>query len=287
MLVSPQEKFDKQLKVWIAENPNVLQQSVDAVLHKAKVLRAFKFRWLAVPYHLAAFGLAASGPTIAFQTVNAITARQAMVYAIAIWLVLIATYLLKAWSDENERRISGPLQIIWVRIGDLLNTVKSSATASSEKDRSIEATLAIAASVAAEIAQVRPDQVSASLVQYMGTGRAKMRVSHRNSGSQRPVGRPVKSIQTLLGHHACLNDAEAPRVVADLRRFGPLGLKSPTQAAPNYRSIFIQPVKSSKKGELQGFISVDCSVAHGFHGRRSDDLAALLEPLKAHIEDMI
>ena len=93
-------------------------------------------------------------------------------------------------------------------------------------------------------------------------------------------------MSTLLGHHAC-EAGGAPRVVADMKRFGSLGRKSPTQSNANYRSILLHPVVSSQKEEITGFISVDCLVPHAFHGRRAENLVALLEPLKSHIEDII
>ncbi len=280
------KKFERELEKWLAEDPSYLRILGNALSHRLRVLRRLKFRWLALPYYLTTLALAASGPAIAYETAGKISAVQAATYFALILLLLLVFQFLNAWSDANSKRITGSLQTIWVRIGDLLKTVKSSATAAAAKDNSIEATLAIAASLAAEIAQVPSNQVAASLVQYQGTGFGKMTVTHRNRGSERPVRRQVREISTLLGHHACQNGA-APRVVPDIRKFGPLGSKSPTQTKPTYRSLFIQPLTSTASGDLRGFISVDCTDPHAFHGRRADDLVALLEPIKAHIEDMI
>lgn len=280
------KKFEKELEIWLDENISLKRQISAALASKINVLRQFKFRWLSLPYHLVVMSLSASGPAIAYHTSGAVSLRGAIFGFIFIWLLLFVCQALNAWSDAKAKRVTGPLQTIWVRIGDLLNTVKSSATAAKDKDNSIEAALAIAVSISAEIAQVGTERIAASLVQYKGTGFGKMTVTHRNRGSERPVQRPVKKIETLLGHHACQRGA-APRVVADIRRFGPIGLKSPTQTKHQYRSLLIYPLLSSPDQKPKGFISIDCTVAHAFHGHLADDLVALLEPIKAHIEDMI
>lgn len=279
-------KFERELAKWLEANPSFFRRFADSILNGFKLLRLVKFRWLSLPYHFGSLALAASGPVIAYETSGQLSLSEAVLYFVVILVVLLASQGLNSWSQANSKRVSGPLQTIWVRIGDLLGTVKSSATAVKAKDRSIEATLSIAASLSAEVVKVPSDRIGASLVQYNGTGFGKMKVTHRNRGSERPCPRQVKDISTLLGHHACQNEA-APRVVPDIRRFGPLGLKSPTQTAPGYRSIFIQPLTSTSSGQIKGFISIDCTVAHAFHGRKADDLVALLEPIKSHIEDMI
>lgn len=279
-------KFERELAEWLDADPNFLRRSADTFLYGLKSLRMIRFRWLSLPYHFGSLALAASGPVIAYETSGKLTLSEAVIYFAAIWVLLLIFQGLDSWSQSNSKRVSGPLQTIWVRIGDLLDTVKSSATAVKSKDRSIEATLSIAASLSAEVVKLPAEKIGASLVQYNGTGFGKMKVTHRNRGSERPCPRQVKDISTLLGHHACQNEA-APRVVPDIRRFGPLGLKSPTQTTPGYRSKFIQPLTSTSSGQIKGFISIDCTVAHAFHGRKADDLVALLEPIKSHIEDMI
>lgn len=280
------QKFEQELHNWLNESLSVRRRIGRILYVRLNKLRRFRFRWLSLPYHLSVMALAASGPTTAYHTSGVVTPREAVTIFFFIWVLLLVFHAINAWSDASEKRVSGPLQAVWVRIGDLLNTVKSSATAARDKSNSIEATLAIAASITAEIAQVGTEEVAASLVQYQGTGFGKMVVTHRNRGSQRPVNRPVKQIDTLLGHHACQNGA-APRVVADIRHFGPLGLKSPTQTKHQYRSLLLYPLVSPSSQAVRGFISLDCTVAHAFHGHRADDLVALLEPIKAHIEEMI
>lgn len=281
-----EKRFKQELQIWLKEDQSVARRFEAYARNKLNFMRRMRFRWLALPHILTVTALTASGPTIAFQTSGALSIKEAIAYFFCLLGVLIFFQSINAWSKAKAVRISGPLQTIWVRIGDLLHTVKSNATAVAARDHSIETTLAIAASIAAEIAQVKSQDVAASLVQYSGTGFGQMKVTHRNRGSLRPFPRRVKQIETLLGHHACQQDM-APRVVADIRKFGPLGLTSPTHTKHTYRSLLIQPVVSSKSEKLRGFISVDCTVSHAFHGHRADDLVALLEPIKAHIEDMI
>lgn len=280
------QKFDRELSSWLAEEPGIIRKVTDWFLFQWHTWPKVEFAWLRLPHILAPLALAASGPAIAYETANKISGRLALISFGGILLFLCFAKLLHSWSEARGKRKSEPLQDIWVRVGDLLKTVKSTATAARDKDSSIEATLSLASSIAAEVAGVRTGKVAASLVQYTGTGYGKMKVTHRNRGSLRPVGRIVKDLDTLLGHHACQN-GHAMRVVPDIHRFGPLARKSPTQGQATYRSIFFHPVVSSRSKELRGFISVDCTVAHAFHGKRDVDLAALLEPLKAHIEDMI
>ncbi len=280
-------RFQKELAIWIDGNPSFLRRVSDWFWSKYHNKPKFSFRWWAVPNLVTQLAISASGPVIAYHTSGSLTVKQAISYFFLVLIVLMISKAVDAWSLEKSDRISDPLQTIWVRVGDLLNTVKSSATRKVDQDSSIEASLAIAASIAAEVAHSKIDNVAASLVLYSGTGYNKMKVAHRDRGNKRPAGRSVREVDTLLGHHACQNEAGAPRVVSDLKRFGALGRKSPTQQRANYRSIFFHPVVSSKTKELRGFISVDCTTAYAFHGSRADDLAALLEPIKAHIEDMI
>ena len=286
MAKTAKERFEKELGTWLDENPSLVRKVCSEVSSRANFFRRFQFRWLSLPYFLVVTLLTASGPAIAYQTSGNLDEQNAVALFVLIFIALAVTYLIDRWSRAQLARVSGPLQEVWVRVGDLLNTIKSTATAAHQKDGSIEASLAIAASIAAEIAKVKSGETAASLVQYRGTGFSRMQVTHRNRGSSRPVSRRIKELNTLLGHHACQR-AVAPRVVPDIRKFGPLGRKSPTQTTHSYRSILIQPVVSSRTGLLKGFISIDCTLPHAFHSHRADDLVALLEPIKAHIEDMI
>lgn len=280
-------RFDRELQIWLEGELGTSRRLSNWFRSKYHNAPSFSFRWSALPNLGTQLALTASGPVIAYHTSGSLEPKQATALFLLILAVLLVFKAVDAWYKKKADRISGPMQTIWVRVGDLLNSVKSSATRKGDQGSSIEASLAIAVSIAAEVSHAKLDDVAASLVLYTGTGYGKMKVAHRDRGSRRPVNRSVQDLETLLGHHACQREAGAPRVIGDLKRFGPLGYKSPTQQRPQYRSIFFHPVASSKSRELRGFISVDCTLPYAFHGTRADDLAALLEPIKAHIEDMI
>lgn len=286
-MTKDKSRFERELKIWLDGEVGGLRRLSNWFWPKYHNAPSFSFRWSALPNLGIQLALTASAPVIAYHTSGSLEPQQAVVIFALILSVLLACKAVDAWYRKKADRISGPLQTIWVRVGDLLNSVKSSATRKADQDSSIEASLAIAVSIAAEVSHTKLDNVAASLVLYSGTGYGKMRVAHRDRGSKRPAKRAVQDLETLLGHHACQHEAGAPRVIGDLRRFGSLGFKSPTQQRAQYRSIFFQPVVSSKSQELRGFISVDCTLPYAFHGTRADDIAALLEPIKAHIEDMI
>lgn len=279
-------EFEQKKGRWLAENPNFLERKWDDLCFVWFNTAWFQFSWYKFPYFLGQLGLAASGPVIGFYTADLLSLWTALYIFIGLLVFLLITKYLAGIPKRREGRITRPIQTIWIRFGNLLNTIKSGATPAGQKDASIDFTLALATSLAAQITGIQQQKFAASLLLYEGEGKSQMRVKHRDRGSERPIDRPVNDLDTVLGHHAC-ESGKAPRVVADMRRFGEYAQKSPTQSRPNYRSIFLQPVVSSQNGAVSGFLSVDCTVPHAFHRDRAVDLAALLEPLKAHIEDMI
>ncbi|NSY41194.1 hypothetical protein [Leisingera sp. ANG59] len=286
MVNGAKDRFEKQKARWLAEEPSFINRCWDALCFYRYAFPWVQFSWYKLPYVLAQLGLAASGPAIAYHTADKLEKWHAIYIFLGVLVVLVLAAFLSGTPERRAGRISKPIQTIWVRFGNLLNTVKSGATPSAQKNPSIEFTLALATSLAAQVTGIKQSEFAASLVLYDGDERVRMKIDHRDRGSDRPIGRQINDLETVLGHHACQSGA-APRVVADVKRFGKYGLKSPTQSRPNYRSIFLHPVTSVQKGSVAGFMSVDCTVPHAFHGHRADDLAALLEPLKAHIEEMI
>lgn len=280
MAIRDKERFRRTCEHWLAEEPTLFRRIGDFALHHWYKVKRTGYRDTFLHEHFLLILTAASVPA-GFLAAEKITIYQCVVIVGVLWLALALTRRQRA-----KPRLSDRMQQLWVLIGDLLNTVKSDATRAGDKDESISTTLSLMANLAAEVAQVDVRQVAATLVTYQGTGYGKMKVVNRDRWTQRPKGRPVKDLSTLLGHIACQREAK-PRVVPDLERFGPLGRKSPTQTTASYRSIFIHPVVSSRDKSLRGFISIDCTVPHAFHGDRAEHFVALVEPLKAHVEDMI
>lgn len=173
-----------------------------------------------------------------------------------------------------------------VHVGDLVDSIKSDATPPAERDRTIVAALGIIEAFARRATRSRRKEVSVSLALYEGSGMAQMSIRHRNPGNERPIGRPLRELESVLGHRACRAGVN-PRVVSDLKRFGKKGFRSPTHSSCDYRSILIVPMTSTERGNVKGFLSIDCATPHAFHGSVAEKLLVDCEPLIDHIRHQI
>lgn len=236
---------------------------------------------------LAKLSLALAGPAIAHFIYVKITLTEASLASLVIvglfGLYELTDYILASREEKKQARLT--MQEVWVRIGDLITSIKSSATPKTSVDDTINATLGIIEGVARQITNCKKGEISVSLTLYKGSSRNKMHVRHRNPGSERPIGRTINDLSNLLGHHVC-EFGKGPQIVADLSSFGKDISKSPTQKKTSYRSIAIFPLEAMSNNKNIGFLSVDCSKPHAFHGDRARDLAVTCEPLISHIQDL-
>ncbi len=280
------EKFNRELKVWLNDESSIIRELRDGFLFRWYFRKRKKFRWRKVPHQIVIMGLAASGPAIALWTANLTDEFVALAIFCSTLFLMFLTSTLSTWGRRRDGTLPDKMQLVWVQFGDLLNTVRSDATPAKDKNRSIDVTLSLMVSLAAQITELELNQISASLLLYGDENMASIGVAYRHRASSRPIRYDFENPEALLGHHSCEKDSN-PRVVADFRRFGSFARKGSSQGNPKYRSLFIQPVLSRTEGRVRGFISIDCDIPHAFHSSRSDDLVVLIEPLKAHIEDVV
>ena len=125
---------------------------------------------------------------------------------------------------------------------------------------------------ARDVVGVKPGELSVSVALYVGNHTTKLKLSCRNPGNTRPVGREFDGA-SVLGHHACKAGTD-PRVMNDLKG-APKGLRtSPTQSAPRYRSFLIVPLRGTRNDAetVVGFVSIDCDQPYAFYGNRSQTI---------------
>lgn len=202
--------------------------------------------------------------------------------------ILFVLFSVSGLLDRRSRKKNNPSEIAsveaWVRVGDLITSVKSSATPAAARDDTIKAALGVIEAYARQITRSPKGQISVSLALYDGKSTTNMKIRHRNPGNERPTGRKLKKLEHVLGHRACQAGIE-PRVVSDLKVFGREAMFSPTQSKCDYRSIMIVPVLAHSDSQIKGFVSIDCVRPHAFHNTIANQLVVTTEPLVNHIEE--
>jgi hypothetical protein len=277
-------KFEKKIKNWLEKDPSWHQRLDNWMLYlwHNKVPRSFRF--FGITHFLARFSLIASAPALAFFIYERISVAQATSATAALFLLFTFSSLLDQWSKSWRNSAELASVEAWVRIGDLITSVKSSATPAAKRDDTLVAALGVIEAYARQITKSPKGQISVSLALYSGSGSTKMSIRHRNPGNERPTGRNLKHLSRVHGHRACQEGPE-PRVVADLKLFGKEGHFSPTQSKCNYRSIVIIPIKARTSENVKGFVSIDCVKPYAFHGTVAEQLIVTTEPLINHIEE--
>lgn len=277
-------KFDRKVEKWLNEDPNLFQQQTNNILFwwHNKVPRGLRF--FGVTHFLTKFGLIASAPSLAIFVYERISGFQAAVATGILFVLFAVSSLLDRWSQAKNNPTEQASTEAWVRIGDLITSVKSSATPAANRDDTLTAALGIIEAYARQITKSPKQSISVSLALYDGKGTTSMKIRHRNPGNERPKGRGLKNLEKVIGHIACQVGPE-PRVVADLKSFGKEAYFSPTQSKCTYRSIVIMPITALGNGQIKGFVSVDCHRPHAFHGNIADQLVVTTEPLINHIQE--
>lgn len=276
--------FERRVEKWTSGQQSFVQKLIGKVAFIRHNKLPRNFRLFAILHWIAKFGPMVAAPSISYLVYDKITGVQA---GLAIG-VLFAIYLVTSYFDGRSSARKNAVQQAsteaWVRVGDLINSVKSSATPADKRDVSITASLGVIEAYARQATKSVKGEISVSLALYSNSEKTKMTIRHRNPGNERPVDRELKNLERVLGHIACRTGPE-PRVVADLKKFGGDAYFSPTQSACNYRSMLLMPVVGAKTDQVVGFISVDCSRPHAFHDKIASQIVVTTEPMVAHIED--
>lgn len=279
------DKINNKVDRWLIEEPTKLKTLYHWLLFARHNRLPKDFRLFGVTHWFVRFSLIASAPALAYYVYDRITLSQAVYAVLILFLLFSISSILDLWSKSKNKTLEQAYSETWVRIGDLITTVKSSATLQKNRDDTITAALGVIEGYARVITKSPKGEISVSLALYDGKSTSKMKIHHRNPGNDRPIGRYLKNLENVLGHRACIA-GPAPRVVSDLKWFGKEIFSSPTHAVCKYRSILLVPITASKTGKIKGFLSVDCIRPHAFHGKCADQIVVTCEPLIDHIQDL-
>lgn len=278
------KKFEKKVHSWLVNDPNWLQRQVNNALFWWHNRLPRGLRFFGITHFFAKFSLIASAPSLAFLVYESISGLQAATATGVLFVLFVSSSVLDRWSQGRNNAAEQASVEAWVRIGDLITSVKSSATPAANKDDTLTAALGVIEAYARQITKSPKHTISVSLALYDGNSTTSMKIRHRNPGNERPTGRKLKNLERVMGHIACQAGPE-PRVVPDLRAFGKEASFSPTQSTCTYRSIVILPVTALGNGKVKGFVSIDSVRPHAFHGKIANQLVVTIEPLINHIEE--
>lgn len=278
-------KFDTKVAMWLTEDePGIIGNSWNGLVffRHNTFLRDFSIGRLLS--WLSRLAMSTSGPAITHFIFKKITLAEAAIASCVIFTLFTINSLLEQWLKRKSSVVDAASAETWVRIGDLISSVKSSATPAQARDGSITATLGVIEGYARTVTRSPKGEISVSLALYDGESTSKMKIKHRNPGNERPIGRSIKNLNKVLGHIACQSGPGA-RVVNDLKDFGKEAMFSPTQSSRNYRSLLLIPITSSRTKKIKGFISIDCARPYAFYRNRAKQLVVTCEPLIDHIQE--
>ncbi|WBU53111.1 hypothetical protein [Paracoccus sp. SCSIO 75233] len=278
-------KFENRVNLWLREDePSLFGKIWNGLVffRHNTLLRDFSIGRLLS--WLTRLAMSASGPAITHFVFKKITLVEAVVASTVIFCLFTINSLLEQWLKRKSSVVDAASAETWVRIGDLITSVKSSATPANTRDASITATLGVIEGYARTVTRSPRGEISVSLALYDGGGATRMKIKHRNPGNERPIGRPVRNLNRVLGHIACQSGPGA-RVVNDLKDFGQEAMFSPTQSSRNYRSLLLIPITSSRTQKIKGFISIDCARPYAFYRNRAKQLVVTCEPLIDHVQE--
>lgn len=283
----PENKFDTQLQIWLNEpRPTGWQ----------KIWRGFLALWHArwvggrriwfAGRMLGEATLAVMPPILMHWAYESISLFQAVIGAGAILVV-------RLWIGLSGRMAllpstagaSGEMELV-VRFTEMMHLVEHRSADQDDTTDGIRAALGVIEIIARHVTKSEKREISVSLATYNGNHSEEMKIRLRNPGNERPVGK--FATRFVVGHYVCRH-GRAPRVVHDLRDFGPKGFSSPTRGAMNYRSIIFIPLVRTvdDRTEPCGFISVDSARPYAFYGGRDDAIVVACEPFTSHIQALI
>lgn len=278
-------KFKYKVDRWLAEEePNIFVKASDLFWFWFYNKSLFEFSFWKFIGWLGRFAATASTPAITYYVYKRITFTEAAIAAGVLFALFSINSVVEQWLKRKTSVVDAASAETWIRVGDLITSVKSSATPVAERDGSFTATLGVIEGYARVVTKSPKSQISVSLALYDGNSTTHMKIKHRNPGNERPIGRPLKNLDRVLGHIACQFGLGA-RVVNDLNYFGRDAMFSPTQSSRNYRSLLLIPITSNRSGKVKGFVSVDCARPYAFYGNRAKRLVVTCEPLIEHIQE--
>lgn len=276
---------ESKIARWLEERPSIWRSLIDSC--KARYYRRAYGRLLKRSLLWAVkLAAACSAPFLAYFVYGSIPLAAAIIASLYLIILYAVGSRLERWVSINAVGESPPEEQIWIRIGDLLASVRSEATLDGDREHSIQSTLGLIEGYARQRTRSPLGEISVSVVLYSNGDCTKMTVKHRNIGNKRPVKRVLNDLDRLLGHRVCSAKKVAPRVVNDLQSFGREIDVSPTQASTSYRSILFVPLKDAKSNKIKGFISIDCTTPYAFFGNDSDAIIVTCEPLISHIAEL-
>lgn len=283
---SSRQRFEAKVQRWLEDDPHHIERIYNWLRRKIFQRRPKGIRILAILHWIIKFLIYGSAPFLAHFVYDRITLLQAAAATALLFVLHALSSALNEWSKSKKGTSDLAESEMWVRVGDLVNSVKSDATPPPDRDASVEAALGIIEGYARLVTRSRKGEISVSLAIYEGSSSTNMKIKHRNPGNTRPRGRRLRDLDTVLGHRAC-QAGDEPRIVADLKRFGREGFRSPTQSQCAYRALCLIPVKSVRTGNSKGFLSIDCVTPHAFDGTVAKKLLVTCEPLIDHISHQI
>jgi len=275
------------LRRWLDDDEPWLQRKrmqLAALWHN-KVPRSFRFWGMVHALFKGALIIAAPATAVIYGSASVATAT--LVGAGLIFLNMGASFADRYSAVRNSRNDYQSEALI--RFGDLLTTVKRGAIVGrADRDMAMTACLGIIENFCLPITHSTKGEIAVSLILYQGNSSNRLRLARRNPGNERPVNRPIKS-ERLLGHYACQRGG-SPRVVNDIRHFGPEFATSPTQTSLNYKSILILPLECHIPGggtRIRGFVSIDNVRPYAFYGNRANVVVVMCEPIINQLRELV
>lgn len=270
----PVDKTQIFLQKWIARKGKRRRDAAWAIYHN---LLPRHLRVVPLVHFILRVAIASSGPVVArILSPNRVT----LGIAIAASLVLVVGHIILLILERAQvaNHAESGMDELLIRATEVIDR-QVSPKKEAEKQELIRSALGMIRVFAAEQAKMRPDQVSVSLVTYVGNHSSKMRLQARNPGNTRPTGREFDG-KGVIGHHVCQLGDE-PILINDLRAMPAALRESPTHSTASYRSILFRQLKKEEtSGEkVIGFISIDCDDPYVFYGNRSKAIIIGCAPL--------
>lgn len=286
--LSKKDKFIKAVEVWLHSEPSFWVAKQRRLLSWWYNLDIPRIDALRIASLCVTILIATAAPALMYFIYGRITLVQALMAAVVLMLLKVTDDTLRGIRLRRLSANDEKPNEIWVRMGDLLNSVQSSAADTEDVQSAITACLGIIELYATQETGSKRGEIAVSLVLYDPADRARMTIKHRNPGAKRPLNRVVRNLDKLFGHHAC-SAGPAPRIVDDVLSFGRDAVESPTQSQVNYRSIFIIPIEplDGEAERIAGFISIDSERPFAFYGRRSTNIAITCTPFIDFISHLV
>lgn len=230
--------------------------------------------------------MASSAPAVAWYFYSSISGWVAATASVVIFMGHSLTALFDEMSKKKGQG-DDPVTELATRFGEIVQSFPRGRDGHRHSDDNIRSALGIIEAVARAVTKAEQGAISVCLATYEGSHSERMRLRHRNPGSTRRSNKTFHGPDTVA-HYACRSGPD-PRVVHDLRKFGPGGRRSPTQSDVTYRSIFIIPVERTTNGERQvcGFISIDSTKPYAFYGNKANSIIIVCEPIISHVQDLL